>query len=355
MKPGWRKEPFETVMSDESAGNVKTLQSEFLPFGRYAVVDQGKELIAGYVNDESRLCRAELPVIVFGDHTRCFKYVDFPFCIGADGVKVLRPKIDADTKYLYHYLRQLHLTEGGYDRHFKYLKRTFVVLPPLPEQRRIARILDKADALGVKRRIALAQIDKLTRSVFLDMFGNPATNPKGWPVRRIGEVAECLDRLRQPVTESDRKPGAVPYAGGKGQQGWIDSALFDEPLVLVAEDGGYFDTPERGVAYRIDGPAWVNNHAHILRALSQYVDTEFLHRALRHYNFLPYISGTTRAKLTQGQLNAAKLFVPPLDLQRDFTKRIAAVGRLTAAVEASLTTLVALFSCLQHHAFRGEL
>ena len=83
-------------------------------------MDQGKELVAGYTNDESRLCRAQLPVIVFGDHTRCFKYVDFPFCMGADGVKVLRPKIDADVKYLYHYLRQLRLTAGGYDRHFKY-------------------------------------------------------------------------------------------------------------------------------------------------------------------------------------------------------------------------------------------
>ena len=152
MRPGWRNEPFDAVIADESGGNVKTPQSEFLPAGRYAVVDQGKELIAGYVNDEARLCRARLPAIVFGDHTRCVKYVDFPFCMGADGVKVLRPKIDADVKYLYHYFRQLRLTEGGYDRHFKYLKRSSVVLPPLPEQRRIAEILDKADALRVKRR-----------------------------------------------------------------------------------------------------------------------------------------------------------------------------------------------------------
>src|SRR5450759_2392719 len=124
MNPGWRLAPFDSVMADESGGNLKTPQREFLPVGRYAVVDQGKQLVAGYVNDESRLCRVELPAIVFGDHTRCFKYVDFPFCMGADGTKVLRPRIDADVRYLYHYLRQLRLTEGGYDRHFKYLKRT---------------------------------------------------------------------------------------------------------------------------------------------------------------------------------------------------------------------------------------
>lgn len=66
----WRHEPFEGVIVDESGGNAKTPQGEFLPAGRYAIVDQGKELIAGYTNDESRLCHAQLPVIVFGDHTR---------------------------------------------------------------------------------------------------------------------------------------------------------------------------------------------------------------------------------------------------------------------------------------------
>src|SRR3546814_4107270 len=115
--------------------------------------------------------------------------------------------------------------------------------------------------------------------------------------------------LRKPVTAKDRNPGDVPYYGANGQQGWIDKPIFDEPLVLVAEDGGHFDHPERGVAYRIDGPAWVNNHAHILRAKSGELDTEYLHRALRHFDFLPYISGSTRAKLTQGQLKIGRAHV----------------------------------------------
>jgi restriction endonuclease S subunit len=187
------------------------------------------------------------------------------------------------------------------------------------------------------------------------MFGDPAANPKRWPVKRVDEITQCLDRLRRPVTESDRKPGNVPYYGANGQQGWIDTALFDEPLVLVAEDGGYFDAPERGVAYRIDGPAWVNNHAHILRVLPQHVDTEFLHWALRHFNFLPYISGTTRAKLTQGQLNSVKLFVPPLQLQRDFGQRVAGVLRIAGVTARSGEQLDALFTSLQCRAFRGDL
>jgi type I restriction enzyme S subunit len=136
----------------------------------------------------------------------------------------------------------------------------------------------------------------------------------------LGEIVECLDRLRVPVTESDRVPGDVPYYGANGQQGWIDRAIFNEPLVIVAEDGGHFDNPSRGVAYRIDGPAWVNNHGHVLRAKPG-VHADYLFHALRNYNFAPYISGSTRSKLTQKQLLAAEIPLPSLDEQR----RIAAI------------------------------
>lgn len=270
------------------------------------------------------------------------------------------PKERVESRYLFHFLRTVDFYALASATTVPALRKSDlqrlpVPLPPLPEQRRIAEILDKADALRAKRRAALAQLDTLIHSIFLDMFGDPATNPKGWPVKRIENITECLDRLRRPVTESDRKPGNVPYYGANGQQGWIDTALFDEPLVLVAEDGGYFDAPERGVAYRIDGPAWVNNHAHILRAIPTHVDTEFLHRALRHFNFLPFISGTTRAKLTQGQLNAVKLYVPPLDLQRQFGERVAGVQRIVQATASSADLFDELFAALQHRAFRGEL
>ena len=351
----FQKLPFLDVFKDATGGNIKTPQTEFLEEGEFPVVDQGQALVAGFVNDRSRICSVNPPVIVFGDHTRAIKYVDFEFAMGADGTKVLVPKVESDTKYLYYALKDIEIPAAGYSRHYKFLKETHIPLPPLPEQRRIADILDKADALRAKRRGTLAQLDTLTQSIFLDMFGDPATNPKGWPVRRIDEITKCLDRLRRPVTAADRKPGSVPYYGANGQQGWIDVPLFDEPLVLVAEDGGYFDAPERGVAYRIDGPAWVNNHAHILRAIPEHVDTEFLHRSLRHYNFLPYISGTTRAKLTQGQLNSVKLFVPPPELQQDFSKRIGDVQRIARCTSASSDQLDALFACLQHRAFRGEL
>lgn len=140
------------------------------------------------MDDESRLCGLGQSAIVFGDHTRCVKYIDFPFCMGADGVKILRPKIEADLKYLYYYLRQLNLPDAGYSRHFKYLKRTEIVLLSLPEQRRIAAILDQAEALRANRRGALAQLDSLSQSIFVEMFGDPKTNPKGWQCAEMPDV-----------------------------------------------------------------------------------------------------------------------------------------------------------------------
>jgi type I restriction enzyme S subunit len=85
------------------------------------------------------------------------------------------------------------------------------------------------------------------------------------PTKPLGEVAAFLDHKRRPVKQSERKEGPFPYYGANGLQGTIDSFIFDEPLILLAEDGGHFDNPDRGIAYEISGKTWVNNHAHVLK------------------------------------------------------------------------------------------
>jgi type I restriction enzyme S subunit len=375
MKPGWRSESFDAVIADESGGNTKTLQSNFLSVGQYPVVDQGKELIAGYVNDKSSLCGAQLPVIVFGDHTRCFKYIDFPFCMGADGIKVLRPRIDADVKYLYYYFRQLHLTEAGYDRHFKYLKRTDVVLPPLTEQRRIAELLDRAEALRAKRRTAIAQLDTLTHAIFLEMFGDPKGNERGWTLLKVGEAGRVqLGRQRAPQ-----------YQSGKHTRPYVRVAnVYEDRLDLSDVLSMDFDR-EDSAAYRLE-------HGDIL--LNEGQSTELVGRAAMWRNEIPdccfqntllrfqpdrettlpefalalfmhyfrsgefaKISSKTSnvAHLGAGRFSAMPFPLPPIELQREFSRRVAAVERLKTAHRVSLAELDALFASLQHRAFRGEL
>lgn len=135
-----------------------------------------------------------------------------------------------------------------------------------------------------------------------------------YPVRTLGEVVEFLDSKRRPVTESDRQAGSYPYYGANGKQGTIDNYIFDEPLVLLAEDGGHFDAPERGIAYRISGKTWVNNHAHVLRP-KQGLELGFLCRVLENYDVKPFVTGTTRGKLTKAGASEILIPLPPLPEQ----------------------------------------
>src|SRR5262245_16424056 len=104
MRHGWQRLPFDEVIADETGGNIKTPQGDFLLAGKYPIVDQGKALMAGYSADHQEVWPDRLSGVIFGGHPRCFQVIDFPFCLGADGTKVLRPRIKADAKYLYHYL-----------------------------------------------------------------------------------------------------------------------------------------------------------------------------------------------------------------------------------------------------------
>jgi len=191
---GWQIMRFTDAFTDRTGGQKKTKKGEYLPAGALPVVDQGQEPIGGYTDDPDARCNAPLPCLLFGDHTKIIKYCDSPFALGADGVKVLEPRSDIDARFAFHYISALPLpTDAGYSRHFKFLKRTWFPLPPLPEQRRIAAILDKADAVRRKRQQTLDLADQFLRSAFLDMFGDPVTNPKGWPRITIGYLHPYIE------------------------------------------------------------------------------------------------------------------------------------------------------------------
>lgn len=152
---------------------------------------------------------------------------------------------------------------------------------------------------------------------------------------------EFLDHMRRPVTESLRKAGPYPYYGANGQQGNVDGFLFDEPLVLLAEDGGHFESPERGIAYRISGKSWVNNHAHVLRPKPG-LDTGFLSRVLENYDVTPWVTGTTRGKLTKAGASQIPVPVPRLAAQQRIAEVLDKADALRAkrrAAHVQLDTL----------------
>lgn len=159
-----------------------------------------------------------------------------------------------------------------------------------------------------------------------------------FPLRKLGDIAVFLDHMRRPVKEAEREPGPYPYYGANGIQGSIDSYLFDEPLILLAEDGGHFDDPERGIAYRVTGKTWVNNHAHVLRPRPE-ADWAYLTRVLENYDVSPFISGTTRGKLTKGQAEKIVVPLPPLPEQRRIAAILDQADALRAKRRAALAQL----------------
>ncbi len=138
-----------------------------------------------------------------------------------------------------------------------------------------------------------------------------------WPMRPLGELVDILDSRRVPVSANERskRPGEVPYYGASGPVGTIDKHIFDEPLLLLGEDGVQFFDSGKSKSYLIEGPAWVNNHAHVLRARPT-VERKFLNYYLNHCDYRGFANGTTRLKLTQAAMRQIPVPVPPIDEQR---------------------------------------
>ena len=138
---------------------------------------------------------------------------------------------------------------------------------------------------------------------------------------RVEECCEILDSQRKPVTESERVPGMYPYYGANGIQGTINQYIFDDKLVLVAEDGGHFGSKTKPIAYLVNGKCWVNNHAHVLRAKKGFL-AEYICYSLMFYKIEGYINGATRQKLTQAALRKLSIPKKSVEYQKAIVDRL---------------------------------
>lgn len=186
----------------------KIQQKFYLNTGDYAIVDQGQNLIGGYTNDASLQYDGELPVVVFGDHTRCVKYVDFNFVQGADGVKILLPYKSFDSKFFYYAIMNLNIPNMGYRRHFPLFDKLTLPLPPLSEQQRIVerieelfakldeakeRLQEAADSFAVRKAAILHKA--FTGELTKQWRRENGVSDESWEEKKLGEVG-VLERGR---------------------------------------------------------------------------------------------------------------------------------------------------------------
>jgi len=139
----WAYSNFEDALAPISTSKIKIAQKDYLADGAYPVIDQGQSFIGGYTDGDSKLIDEDRPIIVFGDHTKCFKFVVFPFAPGADGTKVLKPSDFLDGKFAYYACLSLKLPDRGYSRHYSFLKRSKFPVAPINEQRRIVAMIEE--------------------------------------------------------------------------------------------------------------------------------------------------------------------------------------------------------------------
>jgi len=287
------------------------------------------------------------------------------------------PNSRVENRYLCHFLRTVDFYALASSTTVPALRksaleRLLVPLPPIPEQRRISAILDKADELRAKRRAALAKLDSLTQSIFLDMFGDPATNPKGWSRKQIGQVATVI------TGNTPSRAVSEYYGDTEDTIEWIKSDNINTPHYFLTQADERLSAMGRQVA-RVapagsilvtciaGSPACIGNSSMTDRevAFNQQINAvvpfegngHFIYGQLRVSKRLVQQASTAGMKgmVNKSRFERVALIWPPDPIQEIFAQRACTVEKTMLQQRASLDNLNGLFSSLQHRAFRGEL
>ena len=224
-----------------------------------------------------------------------------------------------------------------------------IPLPPLDEQRRIAAILDKADEVRSKRKAALETLETLSQAIFIDMFGDPVTNPMGWPISKLSDISQIVQGGRLKLTGNDFVETGYPAYGAGGMNGYLPTPEFDKRAVVLssigARCGKCFLTEERWTSLAntqviIPNPVMV---------LSDFLwvllnDEQSWHR-----------SGTAQPFIKPSDVKSRAIALPPLALQDSFSNRTAAIQRESLRQKMAIEVADLLFASLQQKAFQGAL
>jgi type I restriction enzyme S subunit len=229
------------------------------------------------------------------------------------------------------------------------LKAMPIPLPPLPEQRRIADILDKVDAIRRKRKEAIALTEELLRSAFLEMFGDPVTNPKGWEVNVLGNliVLKSGDFLPAKAMDAD---GPYPVYGGNGINGYHSSFMFEEPITAIGRVGVYC-----GVVHRTEPTSWITDNALYVASHSEALHTTYLEYALRLANLNQYANQAAQPLISGSRVYPVQISVPPMQLQLHFQNYVVRHREFRRAYTDATSGTEQLSQTLIAQAFSGGL
>jgi type I restriction enzyme S subunit len=336
------------------------------------VLTAGKTFLLGYT-DETHNVFENVPVIIFDDFTTAFKYVDFPFKVKSSAMKILKAKEEiADIKFLYYRMMKTGIDTQLHKRYWisKYSK-VKIPLPPLDQQKKIAAILDAADTYRQKTKALITKYDELTQSLFLDMFGDPVKNPKGWtmkPLKDFGKIvtgntpsrkndANYNDKFIEWIktnnitTEFTNVTSAKEYLS---EEGLLNSRSVKKGSLLVACIAGSIKSIGR--AALTDRKVAFNQQINAIEPINN-INSTFLYYLFRFSsNYIQsHASNGMKRMLSKGDFQKIKMIFPNIDIQNQFADSVKAIEAQKAQAQASLAQAEDLFNSLLQRAFKGEL
>lgn len=372
--------PFTLVLNDSTSKFTKIKKQDYLGKGTYKIIDQGQSFIAGFTNDANSVSNFDSEVIIFGDHTRIFKFINFPVAIGADGVKVLevKNKDEFDIKFLYYYLKSVKLHDAGYSRHFKFLKEIKIPVLPLADQQKISKLLSQIEELIIKREKSIKLLDELTKSIFLDIFGDPGINQKKWPVKKLGEHIEYIGdigsngsnanitanlemfntqdyaiMIRTVNLNANDFKNNIKYVSKKTYDYFKKSKIYGGEIIMnkIGSAGKIWIMPN------LNRPVSLGLNQLMIRLKK--LNTNYLYFLLStdfgQMIINSKVKGAVTKSITKGAVKELPLLYPPPELQNKFEKILIQIEQVKTIYQNSLKELNNLFASIAQKAFKGEL
>ena len=326
-KSKWEYRNFEKCI--EKIPHPKQLKtSEYNSEGRYPIISQEETLISGYSDKQNIVNHFSKPVVIFGDHTRTLKYIDFDFIVGADGVKILIPKDDLIGKFLFYYLKWYKIPSLGYSRHYKLLKEISVPIPPILIQQNIVSELDQLSAIISLKQQQMKEYDALAQSLFYEMFGDMDGSEKSFEKKIFGECFKL--KSGDSLTAKNIVKGPYAVFGGNGIVGYHSEYNAEGQQIIIGRVGALC-----GNVHLIDGKNFITDNAFILSDSIGF-DKVYLLYFLSMLNLRDYAREAMQPVISNKTLKGITIPLPPLSLQRSFAEKVKAIEHQKSLLKQSI-------------------
>lgn len=373
---------FEEAILNKFAKVGKIKQQEYKKIGEFPVIDQGQNMIAGYTDKKTKAYKGELPIIIFGDHTRIFKFVDFPFVCGADGVKVILPnKSKFDPRFLLFEFLNLRIPSRGYNRHYHLLKEKKILCPPLPEQRNIALILSKIQGAIEQQDKIIETTKSLKKSLMQKLFTEGIDNtefknseigqiPERWGLVKLGEISTISTGTTPSTGNKEYYEGEIPFIRTAevtnnvicGSSTFVSKqAVHDYNLKIYPPKtvflAMYGQGRTRGQVALLDIAATTSQNTGAIVLENDVLDPTFLWHYLQHNYFRLRATGILGhiSHLNLGFVKEFMVPLPPTAEQREIAHKLDTVGKKIELEENRKNTHQQLFKTMLNKLMTGEI